>query len=272
MESNASTLVFHTQSSIKKEDIEKGPPAFVFDTSVLQKQEDLPTQFLWPHEDLTCITQDELTDPPVDLKGFFNGDEEAISFAALQIQAACSNHGFFQVINHGVDSTLIRAAHKHMNAFFDLPMSRKFAIKRNPGSVFGYSGAHAHRYSSKLPWKETFSFGYSHDNSLEPDVMNYFKSVLGNDFEDAGLVYQKYCEAMRDLSLWQVIRPCPDAFAVNISDTFMALCNGRYKSCLHRAVVNKEKVRKSLVYFVSPKEDNSVLFSPIYINGILANY
>lgn len=326
MDSNASTLVLRPQLSIKN-DIENGQPVFVFDTSLLQKQANLPTQFLWPHEDLTCITQDELTDPPVDLKGFFNGDEEAISFAALQIQAACSNHGFFQVINHGVDSTVIHAAHQHMNAFFDLPMSRKFAVKRNPGSVWGYSGAHADRYSSKLPWKETFSFGYSHDNSQELDVMNYFKSVLGNDFEEAGLVYQKYCEAMRNLSLvlmellaislgvershyrklfedgnsimrfnsyppckeagltlgtgphcdpnsltilhqdqvegleifannkWQVIRPRPDAFVVNISDTFMALCNGRYKSCLHRAVVNKEKVRRSLVYFVSPKED-----------------
>ncbi|CAI9753054.1 unnamed protein product [Fraxinus pennsylvanica] len=326
MDSNASTLVLRPQLSIKN-DVEKGSPVLVFDTSLLQQQANLPTQFLWPHEDLTCITQDELEDPPVDLNGFFNGDEEAISLAALQIRAACSTHGFFQVINHGVDSTVIRAAHQHMNTFFDLPMSRKFTVKRNPGSVWGYSAAHADRYSSKLPWKETFSFGYSHDNSLEPDVINYFKSALGEDFEEAGWVYQKYCEAMRNLSLvilelleislgvdkshyrklfeegnslmrcnsyppckeagltlgtgphcdpnsltilhqdqvggleifannkWLAIRPRPDAFVVNIGDTFMALCNGRYKSCLHRAVVNKEKVRRSLVYFVSPKED-----------------
>lgn len=37
-----------------------------------------------------------------------------------------------------------------------------------------------------------------------------------------------------------------------------ALCNGRYKSCLHRAVVNKERVRRSVVFFVNPKEDKVV--------------
>lgn len=37
-----------------------------------------------------------------------------------------------------------------------------------------------------------------------------------------------------------------------------ALSNGIYKSCLHRAVVNKESVRRSLVFFVNPKEDKTV--------------
>ncbi|GAB4835575.1 hypothetical protein Ancab_000484 [Ancistrocladus abbreviatus] len=31
-----------------------------------------------------------------------------------------------------------------------------------------------------------------------------------------------------------------------------------YKSCLHRAVVNEERERKTLVFFVSPKEDKIV--------------
>ncbi|KAL0463727.1 UNVERIFIED_CONTAM: Gibberellin 20 oxidase 3 [Sesamum latifolium] len=57
---------------------------------------------------------------------------------------------------------------------------------------------------------------------------------------------------------WQAIKPRPDAFVVNIGDTLMALSNGRYKSCLHRAVVNKERVRRSLVFFVNPKEDKVV--------------
>ncbi|KAL2553177.1 Gibberellin 20 oxidase 2 [Forsythia ovata] len=326
MDPIASTLILCSPFDIKN-DKENG--LLVFDTSLLQKQANLPARFLWPHEDLV-YTQDELKETPIDLKGFLNGDEKATILAVSQIRAACVNHGFFQVTNHGVDIHVIRAAHDEMDAFFKLPVSRKVSAKRKPGSVWGYSGAHADRYSSKLPWKETFSFGYDYVNGPELDLVNYFKSVLGKDFEETGYVFQKYCEAVKILSLaifellaislgldgsyyrkyfedgcsimrcnnyppcnqagltlgtgphcdpnsltilhqdqvgglevfannkWQVIRPFPEAFVVNIGDTFMALSNGRYKSCLHRAVVNKERARRSLVFFVSPKEDKVV--------------
>lgn len=57
---------------------------------------------------------------------------------------------------------------------------------------------------------------------------------------------------------WHSVRPDIDAFVVNIGDTFMALSNGKYKSCLHRAVVNKTTPRKSLAFFLNPPYDKIV--------------
>ena len=37
-----------------------------------------------------------------------------------------------------------------------------------------------------------------------------------------------------------------------------ALANGKYKSCLHRAVVNMQKARKSLAFFLCPSEEKVV--------------
>ncbi|KAK4477786.1 hypothetical protein RD792_017048 [Penstemon davidsonii] len=199
MDSSASTLILCPPLNLKTTPREKG--VLVFNTSLLDKQSNLPTQFLWPHEDIAYAAQDELKDPPINLNGFFNGDQEAINIATKQIKIACLNHGFFQVINHGVDASLIRATHEQMDAFFKLPVSEKLAIRRKPGGLCGYSGAHAHRFSSKLPWKETFSFTHEHANGHGIDVVNHIKSVLGKEFEQAGGVYQKYCEAMKNLSL-----------------------------------------------------------------------
>lgn len=184
MDSSASTLILCPPLNLKPE--RENEVNLVFDTSVLEKQPNLPTEFLWPHEDLAYTAQDELKDPPVDLKGFFNGDQEATNFAVAQIKTACLNHGFFQVINHGIDQSIVRAAHEQMDAFFKLPLSKKLAVKREPGALCGYSGAHADRFSSKLPWKETFSFAYKHANAPGLDVVNYIKSVLGQDFQEAG--------------------------------------------------------------------------------------
>ncbi|KAK6937166.1 Isopenicillin N synthase-like, Fe(2+) 2OG dioxygenase domain [Dillenia turbinata] len=49
---------------------------------------------------------------------------------------------------------------------------------------------------------------------------------------------------------WCMISPC--------FDSFVALSNGVYKSCLHRAVVNKVTTRKSLAFFLCPSKDKEV--------------
>ncbi|KAG9452161.1 hypothetical protein H6P81_005065 [Aristolochia fimbriata] len=54
---------------------------------------------------------------------------------------------------------------------------------------------------------------------------------------------------------WVGIRPVSGSFVVNIGDTLEAWTNGRLKSVVHRAVVNREKTRLSAAYFMSPARD-----------------
>ncbi|GMI67592.1 gibberellin 20 oxidase 2 [Hibiscus trionum] len=293
-----------------------------FNLNELQKQAEIPPKFLWPKVDLVG-TEGVFDEPLIDLEGFIKGDEIATAKAIQLVRTACTKHGFFQVINHGVDADLIQAVYREINSVFELPFDKKLGFRQKLGGYTGFSSAHADRFSSNLPWKETFSFGYNSNS----DVIDYFTSTVGQDFEHVGRVYQKYCEKMRELSLiimellalslgvdrshyrnffedgtsvmrcnnyppcknssvtfgtgphcdpnsitlvhqdhvgglevftgekWVAVPPRQDVFAINIGDTFTAFCNGRYRSCVHRAVLNEERVRRSLVYFVNPKED-----------------
>nr|GLL21093.1 gibberellin 20 oxidase 1-D-like [Ipomoea trifida] len=66
---------------------------------------------------------------------------------------------------------------------------------------------------------------------------------------------------------WRAVNPTPNAFVVNIGDTFMALSNGLYKSCLHRAVVNSEIPRRSIAFFLCPHKDKVVTPPPELVDS-----
>uniref|UniRef100_A0A803PKC5 Fe2OG dioxygenase domain-containing protein n=1 Tax=Cannabis sativa TaxID=3483 RepID=A0A803PKC5_CANSA len=302
----------------------------VFDASVLRNQSSIPTQFIWPDEEKPCANAPELHVPLINLGSFLSGDPEAAMEASRLVGEACEKHGFFLVVNHGVDSKLVSDAHRYMNEFFQLPLQKKQRAQRKLGEHCGYSSSFTGRFSSKLPWKETLSFHYSANKNSNNIVQDYLRNKMGEEFEQLGKVYQDYCDAMSKLSLgimellgislgvgkahfkeffedndsimrlnyyppcrkpdltlgtgphcdptsltilhqdqvgglqvfvddeWHIIAPNFNAFVVNIGDTFTALSNGRYKSCLHRAVVNSEESRKSLAFFLCPGNDKVV--------------
>ncbi|KAM7261074.1 hypothetical protein ACFE04_026549 [Oxalis oulophora] len=305
-------------------------PNLIFDARVLQSEPNIPSQFIWPDHDKPSQDSPELQIPPIDLESFLSGDPLVVSKTTKIVDEACKRHGFFLVVNHGVDLKLIAKAHENMDFFFGMKLLEKQKAQRLVGDHCGYSSSFTGRFSSKLPWKETLSFRFCADDHNINVVQDYFFTKFGEDFRNFGKVYQEYCEAMNNLSLrimellgmslgvgpmffksffegndsimrlnyyprcqkpeltlgtgphcdptsltilhqddvcglqvfvdgqWQSVSPNPDAFVVNIGDTFMALSNGVYKSCLHRAVVNNKLARKSLAFFLSPKMDKVV--------------
>ncbi|KAK1441491.1 hypothetical protein QVD17_07421 [Tagetes erecta] len=305
--------------------------SLVFDALVLQHESNIPQRFIWPdNEKPGSQKSKELEVPVLDLGDFLSKHSSSVKEALSLIDEACKNHGFFMVVNHGVEANLISDAQRYIDLFFELPLSEKQRAQRKVGESCGYASSFTRRFSSKLPWKETLSFQFSAEENSSNIVKDYFKNTMGEDFVRIGKVYQDYCNAMSKLSLgilellgmslgvqqghfkeffkdnnsimrlnyyppcqkpgltlgtgphcdptsltilhqdkvsglevfvdneWRSIAPNSNAFVVNIGDTFMALSNGRYKSCLHRAVVNNKCPRTSLAFFLCPKNDKVV--------------
>ncbi|KAF0916130.1 hypothetical protein E2562_000732 [Oryza meyeriana var. granulata] len=57
---------------------------------------------------------------------------------------------------------------------------------------------------------------------------------------------------------WVAVPAVPGAFVVNVGDLFHILTNGRFHSVYHRAVVNRDRDRISLGYFLGPPPDVKV--------------
>nr|BAQ20603.1 gibberellin 20 oxidase [Lygodium japonicum] len=303
----------------------------------------IPAAFVWPElqkSDAGRVEKQPVMDiPTVDLSLFrrttttstSNADSTTTALAAdqqlvaaLQLAGrAASTMGFFHVVNHGVDASLVEAAHRHSERLFSLPLERKQMAKRLPGESFGYSSSFAERFSSRLPWKETFSA----QSTPVSTIAHYCELVLGDDDEHlhaSSSTFEKYCEAMAKIGFevlevlelalgvqrgtlqryfedyssilrlnyypscrqpsltfgtgphtdpvgltilhqdevaglqvlyddtWYTVPPRKDAFFINIGDTLMALSNKRFKSGVHRALVNSFAGRKSMAFFFNP--------------------
>ncbi|KAJ8775316.1 hypothetical protein K2173_020320 [Erythroxylum novogranatense] len=154
------------------------------------------------------------------------------------------------------------------------------ASQRKIGDSFGDSSSFIGRLSSKLLWKETLlglslgvdrgffrEFFEGNDSIMR---LNYYPPCYNPDLTfgtgphcdptSLTVLHQDQVAGSQVLvdGSWRSIDPDPHAFVVNIGDTFMALSNCKFKICLHRVVVNKKTVRKSLVFFLSPNMEKVV--------------
>ncbi|MED6152202.1 hypothetical protein PIB30_089604 [Stylosanthes scabra] len=283
---------------------------------------DVPSEFVWPGSE-NRLNLPELEVPHIDLKAFLSGDPQTIETLCAQVNEACKKHGFFVIVNHGVDAELVARAESLIDEFFTLPMEEKLRAERVVPSPWGYASSFLGRFHSTLPWKETLSVSYSADPNRRT-VAEFIDRVLGPDYKRLGTTFQEYGEAMSNVCLvltellglslgvgrkyfrdfyednesvmrlnyyppcqrpdlalgigphcdptsltilhqdlvgglqafvdgqWYAVSPKQGAFVVNIGDTFTAMTNGIYNSCLHRVVLNEKVVRKSVAFFLNP--------------------
>lgn len=179
-------LLLAPQNPIENDDKDHAQDnQLTFDKSLMQYQPNMPSQFIWPDHEKPCLTPPELEAPSIDLKAFLSGDPQAMSTECSKVNEACKKHGFFHVVNHGVDSNLIAQAIDLIDDFFCMQLPEKQRAQRKNGETCGYANSYIGRFSSKLPWKETLSFPYCADQSIKT-VEEYFLNVLGEDFRKFG--------------------------------------------------------------------------------------
>ncbi|GAU25381.1 hypothetical protein TSUD_70340 [Trifolium subterraneum] len=247
------------------------------DFTSLQKEGKVPKEFIWPSDQWVKSSGENIELPLIDIRAIKN-DEVAMVNAAEIVKKACIKYGAFEVTNiaEGVDLDFSNVVLQETSNIFKLPLSKKIsAIKKD----CGFSIAHAERYTTVLPWKETFTFMYKHNNKNETQVVDVLNYLLGQEFQQVGanlngaLGNGPHCDPISLTILlqdqvggleifadnkWLAIPPKPNTFVINIGDTFMALTNGLYKSCLHRVLVSNELERKSLTFFLNPRGDKTV--------------
>ncbi|XP_022146378.1 gibberellin 3-beta-dioxygenase 2 isoform X1 [Momordica charantia] len=103
--------------------------------------------------------------------------------AAHLVATACSTWGAFQVINHGIPSSLLDRIDSAANSLFSLPPDKKLKAARSPDGVTGYGILHISSFFPKRMWSEGFTIAGS--------PLDHFRQFWPND-------YTKYCDMIEE--------------------------------------------------------------------------
>ncbi|CAN1267421.1 Gibberellin 20 oxidase 1 [Linum perenne] len=193
------------------------------------KSSNIPQQFIWPDHEKPRGNAPELDVPVIDLAGL-------LSEAAAAAGDACRKHGFFLVVNHGVDRDLIADAHEYMDSFFELPLSEKEKARRKQKyceSMSTLSLRIMELLGMSLGLKNRGHFREFFEENDSIMRLNYYppchkpESTLGTgphcDPTSLTILHQDQVAGLQVCvdGEWRSISPNPDAFVVNIGDTFM---------------------------------------------------
>ncbi|GMH19426.1 hypothetical protein Nepgr_021267 [Nepenthes gracilis] len=129
---------------------------------------------------LPIIDMERLTSPD------FMGPEEL-----ERLDRACKDWGFFQLINHGVNSLLVEKVKNGIEEFFNLPIDEKMKYKQLPGEIEGYGQAFVVSENQKLEWADMFAFYTLPTHIRKPYLLPMFPLQLREGIEAYAVELEK---------------------------------------------------------------------------------
>ncbi len=140
---------------------------------------------------------------PVVDAGMLDSDDAVERHSAVrEIADACTEFGFFQIVNHGVSSSLIASVWARTRQFFALPRDEKLAISRTKNNPRGYYDRELTKNTRDL--KEVFDFGNVAHAEMADDHPSNHTMIDGHNqwpsrlpsFSSAMVEYFQACETL----------------------------------------------------------------------------
>ncbi|KAL8142817.1 hypothetical protein V2J09_015849 [Rumex salicifolius] len=138
------------------------------------------------------------TIPVLDLSIIFSSDHDQSLLEISKLAASCKDWGFFQVVNHGVDESLLENMEKLAMEFFMLPLEEKQRYSMAPGTVQGYGQAFIFSEDQKLDWCNMFALGLEPKSSRIPALWPNNPEAFSGMIEAYSKEIRKICKKVME--------------------------------------------------------------------------
>ncbi|KAL6333164.1 hypothetical protein AAG906_028347 [Vitis piasezkii] len=119
--------------------------------------------------------------PVIDLHCLLHGD--SMDSELERLHSACKDWGFFQVVNHGVSSSLLEEFKGEVQDFFELPLEEKKKLWQQPDNHEGFGQLFVVSEEQRLDWSDMFYLTTLPFNLRKSDIFQKLPQKLRETLE-----------------------------------------------------------------------------------------
>eukprot|EP00268_Persea_americana_P046014 TRINITY_DN4722_c0_g1_i3.p1 TRINITY_DN4722_c0_g1~~TRINITY_DN4722_c0_g1_i3.p1 ORF type:complete len:366 (+),score=69.63 TRINITY_DN4722_c0_g1_i3:345-1442(+) len=159
----------------------------------------VPPRYIRPDQDPPLINAPlpSISIPIVDMSKLLQQESSAAELERLH--SACKDWGFFQLVNHGVSSSLVEKMKSEIKDFFTLPLEEKKRFWQEPGDVEGFGQAFVISEEQKLDWGDMFFLTTLPHHMRKPRLFDHLPSSLRETMDVYSLEVNKLAMSIMGL-------------------------------------------------------------------------
>ncbi|KAH0696914.1 hypothetical protein KY290_014332 [Solanum tuberosum] len=120
----------------------------------------IPSRYVRDDHDNSSIASNDRNNkevPVIDMQRLVNSnDHDIMNLELNKLHFAAQHWGFFQLINHGVSSSVVEKMKHETQKFYDLPLEEKKKFERSPRDADGFGQLFVVSDEQKLDWADLF--------------------------------------------------------------------------------------------------------------------
>ncbi|XVE90587.1 hypothetical protein DITRI_Ditri20bG0089800 [Diplodiscus trichospermus] len=139
----------------------------------------IPQQFVRLNQESSCLSFSGTplpATPTIDMSRLVSGDDQNLELQKLH--STCKDWGLFQLVNHGVSSSVLDKLKHEVEEFYKLSLEEKMKYKIREGEPEGYGSKT--RENGKLDWVDSFNIITNPVHRRRPHLFPELPSSLRN--------------------------------------------------------------------------------------------